>query len=150
MAIPKASLVHFQPNRKEHQKALKNSEYFELFSNTDLFLQMLEDTDFDHVEDAEPDDFKKYVIEGKLFIGLTTTEYISLDDNNYLFDAFNVYYAPNDWAYYRIHTGLTKAWRKTLINEYPNSTYHAEVRKLLRKELQEIVDQFNEENADLL
>ena len=42
MALLKASLVHFQPNCKEHQEALKNSEYFELFSNTDLFLKMLE------------------------------------------------------------------------------------------------------------
>jgi len=150
MAIPKASLVHFQPKCKEHQEALKNSEYFELFSNTDLFLQMLEDTDFDHVEDAEPDDFKKYVIEGKIFLGLTTTEYISLDDNNYLFDAFNVYYASNCFEYYRIHTGLTKAWRKTLINEYKNSAYHAEVKKLTKQELKELVDQFKKDNSDLL
>ena len=149
MAIPKASLVHFQPNCKEHTEIVNNDKYFSFYANTDLFVQMLEETEFDSVS-VQKEDFKNYIVEDKFFIGLDLTDNIELDEHHYLFNGFNVYYAPNDWAYYRIHTGLTKAWRKTLINEYPNSTYHAEVRKLLRKELQEIVDQFNEENADLL
>ena len=150
MAIHKASLVNFQPNCREHQEALKKSKFYEYFCNTDMFLQMLENTNFDHVEDVELDDFKKYVVEGKIYIGLDTTEYISLDENHYLFDAFNVYYASNNWEYYRIHKVLTNAWRKTLVNEYPNSTYHSTVKELTKKELEEIVDQFKKDHADLL
>ena len=150
MAIHKASLVNFQPKCREHYLALKKSKYYELFSNTDLFLQMLADINFDIVEDAEPDDFKRYIIEGKLYIGLDTTEYINLDENHYLFDAFNVYYTTNDFSNYYMHTDLTKAWRKTLKNAYPNSTYGEDVSKLTKLELRELVNQFKKDNADLL
>ena len=129
MAIHKASLVHFQPKCKEHQEALKNSKYFEIFSNTDLFLQMLEDTDFDSVA-VEKNDFKKFIVEDKLFMGIDIIDNIEFDEHHYLFDAFNVYYAVNGFGYYKLNKTLTKVWRKTLINDYPNSTFHAEVKKM--------------------
>lgn len=148
--IHKASLINFQPNCLEHQKALDKCKYYEYFSNTDLFIKVLEDINFDIVEDVEPDDFKKYVIEDKIFIGLDTTEYISLDDKHYLFDAFNVYFALNDCEHYRLNKTLTKAWRTALVNEYPNSTYHLAVKKLTNKELDEMIEQFKQDNAELL
>ena len=129
------------------QILLKTNNYFELFSNTDLFIKMLKNINFDNPE-VDDKDFKKYVIDNKIYIGLDTTN-LSVD-NHYLFDAFNVYYASNNFAYYRVHNSLTKAWRTTLKNTYPNSTYPQALTKVIKKELQEIIDKFNNDNADLL
>lgn len=149
--IEKSNLVELNPNSKEYALAvqLERNKYYELFSNTDLFCKMLEETDFDDLA-IDADDFKKYVVDGKIYLGLDVTEYIELDDHHYLFDAFNVYYALNDFTSYNINRPLTKAWRKTLKTTYPNTSYGEDVKKVLKAELQEIVKKFNDDNVDLL
>jgi len=148
--IHKACLVHFNPKHNEHLEALRKNKYFELFSNTDLFTEMLERTNFD-LTDAEAEDYNQYIIEGKIYIGLDTTELsVDNDDNHYLFDAFNVYYASNNFAYYQLHKGLTNAWRKTLVDAYSNTTYPTDLKKVLKRELKEIVDKFKKDNSNLL
>lgn len=148
--IHKLNLEKFQPDNKDHIKALKQSKYFELYSNTELFTKMLEDTNFDPT-DAEADDYVKYAFNGKIYLGLDTTDLsVDNDDNHYLFDNFNVYYASNNFSYYKIHKTLTKAWRKILKDTYSNTTYRADLKKVLKKELNELIDKFNKDNVDLL
>ena len=127
----------------------KSNKHFELFSNTDLFVKMLKTIEFDNPE-VDNDDFKKYIIDGKIYLGLDTTEDFEFDENHYLFDAFNVYYAYNSFVYYSVHKGLTKAWRKILKDTYNNTSYPEDLKKVLKKELKDIVDKFNEDNVDLL
>ena len=147
--IHKLNLEKFQPDNKDHIEALKQSQYYELFSNSELFTQMLAETNFDHT-DEKADDYVKYVVDGKIYFGLDTTEIFNLDENHYLFDAFNVYHAVNHFAYYKVKKSLTKAWRKTLKETFSHTTYKADLKKVLKKELNEPIDKFNKDNVDLL
>ena len=147
--IHKLDLVNFQPENKEHLKTMKNSIYFDLYSNTELFVKMLETTDFKKV-DIDKDDFKTHIYKDKCFLSIDITDNFDFDDHHYLFDAFNVYYASNNFSYYRVHKTLTKAWRKILKDTYSNTTYPEDLKKVLKKELKDIVEKFNKDNVDLL
>ena len=147
--IDKGNLVEF--DNQEHSIALKikTNKYFNLFSNTDLFCKVLEEHEFKDL-DVDPNDFKTYVIDGKLFIGIDIIDDFENDTHHYLYDAYNVYSAINNFAYYRKCKVLTKAWRKSLKSTYADTTYPEDLKKVLKKELKEIVDKFNDDNVDLL
>ena len=147
--IHKASLVKFQPNCYEHVQIISNNNWYPLFSDENLFKEMLEEIEFTSV-DAEKNDFKRLIVEDKLFIGIDVTDNNDFDEHHYLFNEFYVYYAVNGFAYYKVNKTLTKAWRKKLKTTFPSTNYGKELKNLLNQELQEIVDKFNKDNIDLL
>ena len=147
--IHKDDLVEFDHNEHAIALKIKTNKYYNLFSNTALFCKMLEETHFKNLE-VDNEDFKTYIIDGKIFIGVDITDDFDFDDHHYLFDAFNVYYAVNSFGYYKVNKPLTTAWRKTLKTAYPNTSYGEDVKKMLKAELQEIVKKFNDDNVDLL
>ena len=148
-----ASLVKFFSECKEHQDILAKNNAYPFHDNLMLIKNFLEDTDFPGGVDIDENDYKTYVVEESLMIGIDLVN-DDLDEYKYLFDAFNVYFCQEGSLVYTQDPTLTKAWRKTMKNYYHNTTYLKNVQKLLQQEFKEkqdkLIEEFNQDNIDLL
>lgn len=146
------NLEKFQPDNIEHIDVLKKNSKYPFHTDLNMIKKFLEDTDFKGGLDIDERDYVKFVACDKFLIGISIVEDISLNDYCYLFDTFNVYFALNH-SPYRLSSDLTKAWRKTLKNAYPKSTYAIDLRNHIReqktKEIAEINEKYDNELKDL-
>ena len=147
-----ASLVKFFSGCKEHQDIENNLSNYPFHKNLDLIKTFIENTDFPGGIDVDEEDFKKFIVEDTFMIGIDLIN-DDLDEYKYLFDAFNVYFCQEGSNTYYSDQNLTREWRKTMKNAYPDSTYAKVAKKLIRKEMQDemndIMEGYNKQLNDL-
>ncbi len=147
-----ACLINFYPNCKEHLDILDKNKDYNFSKNLNLIKDLLEKTDFPGGVDIDEQDYKRFVVEDTLMVGIDLIN-DDLDEYKYLFDAFNVYFCEEGSLYYTQDPTLTRAWRKVMKETYPLSTYAKDVRLLIederKKALAEINTEYDKEIANL-
>jgi hypothetical protein len=140
--INNTRLVNFQPGCEAHEIVLSKNQNYQFYKNFELIKKFLIKMEFTGGLDVDEDDFKLYVTQNTLLIGIDIYN-IDNDEFRYLFDAFNVYLAMDGESTYDKSTRLTQEWRKTMKNEYPDPSYVADLKKNLNIERQELIEQVN-------
>lgn len=131
--IHKASLINFFGNCKGHRDAASEISNYPFYTNLNIIKTFLEKTDFPGGVDIEDQDYKKYIAEDTFLIGIDLIN-DELDEYQYLFDAFNVYFCQEGSSTYYPDQNLTREWRKTMNVAYPYSTYKLDARILIEEE----------------
>ena len=148
-----ASLVNYFENCKEHKDIQDKISDYPFHSNLYLIKYFLENTDFPGGVDIDEQDYKTFIVEDKFMVGIDLIN-DDLDEYKYLFDAFNVYFCQEGSLWYTQDPTLTSAWRKTMKNYFHNTSYLKEAKQLIKKEMQEkideIVEDYTKQENDLL
>lgn len=139
-----ASLVNFYENCQEHKDIADKINEYPFYTNLYLIKYFLENTDFPDGINVEEQDFKKFIIEDTLMVGIDLIN-DDLDEYKYLFDAFNVYFCQEGSSHYTKDPTLTAKWRKTMKNFYHNTTYSKDVRLLIEDERKKALAEVNKE-----
>lgn len=144
-----ASLVKFFSDCKEHLKIAHKITDYPFYIDHNLIKNFLEQTDFPGGIDVEEEDFNKFIVEENFMVGIDLIN-DDLDEYKYLFDAFNVYFCQEGSLHYTQDPTLTTAWRKTMKETYPNSSYSKDVRLLIEEERKQDLAKINAEYDEQL